>query len=474
MKQLTAKLSGIKSMLYYAIGLFMMKGLSLIMLPFITANLSVDEVGKLEFLATIAAFLGLFICLAMHEALYRFSGVEKSHSNKKRIAAQIYTLTLTIAVVTLPVLLISCYLFLAKLTTLISHQEFSILAFGLSVEGALGVSLAWLRMQDKARSFFLITVSTSIIQIMLVFIAIKFNAGVSGILLSSVVSHALQLAVLHKLHRWSLALPDKASLNLFLTYCFPLAMAGLTGFALNGAEKWILTYSTSLTDLALYAIALKFSLAMCILVQPFGLWWMPKRFHHLEKFGNTATVTVSQYGIIWILMLAVSIAFAAPIFIDLALPDNYLISGKFVLGALSIAVMKELCEIINIGLLYKRKTGDLLAINITTSVIGIAAAWQLNAFGVWGILAAINVAYLVKLALTITLSQKQHHLPYQYFSIALLLLITLLFLVISYSLSDRVTQSMLVIAAPITILFTAWGAGLIPNIPLSINGLKRL
>ncbi len=468
------KLSAIKSMLYYATGLFMMKGLALIMLPFITANLSVDEVGKLEFLATIAAFLGLFICLSMHEALYRFSGVEKSGSGKKRVATQVYTLTLAIAAIALPALLIFSHLFLATLTTLISHQEFSILAFGLSIEGALGVSLAWLRMQDKAKSFFLITVISGLIQITLVVTAVKLNAGVSGILLSSVVAHALQLGVLHKLHGWSLTLPDRASLSLFLKYCFPLAMAGLTGFALNGAEKWILTYSGSLSELALYAIALKFSLAMCILVQPFGLWWMPKRFSHLEKFGNEATVTISQYGIIWILILAVSIAFAAPVFIRLALPENYLISAKFVLGALSIAVMKEVSEIINIGLLYKRRTGDLLAINITTSVIGIVAAWLLNMFGVWGILAAINVAYLVKLALTIVLSQKQHHLPYQYTSITLLLFITLLFLVTSYSLSDMVTQSMLVIAAPITVLLTAWGSGLIPNIPLNINGLKRL
>ena len=467
--------SGFRNILYYGIGLFLMKGLSLFMLPFIAANLSIEEVGKLEILASIAAFLGLFINLSMHEALYRYSGVENSPSNKKKIAAQIYTLTALIALLTLPILLLFSGYYLTQFTSLVTHTEFSILAFGLSIEGALGISLAWLRMQDRAKCFVLVTAASAILQLILVIMAIRLDAGVSGILLSSVVSHAIQLGVLHRINRWSFTFPSAEKMKTFARYCLPLALASSIGFALNGADRWILAYSGSLADVAVYAIALKFSLAMCILVQPYGLWWMPKRFQHIENFGCQSTAQLSQYGIVWIAMLTASISYLAPVFITLALPEGYSESTKYVLGTLSIALMKELSEIGNIGLLYRRKTGTLLAINIVASTVGVSVAWLLKESGVWGIILALNIAQLLKLILIFALSQRYYFIPYQTRPILFIFSFTALFILGSYSLNGLTAQIILTIAAPLVILATAIISGLIPSISLpKLNNSKEL
>ncbi|MDB1125723.1 lipopolysaccharide biosynthesis protein [Vibrio algarum] len=467
--------SSFSNVAYYGIGLFLMKGLSLIMLPFVAANLAIEQVGKLEFLGSIAAFLGLIINLSMHEALYRYSGVRKNPSSKKQVANQIYTLTTLMALTSFPVLILLSKHVLTHSIDFVSHQEFSILAFGLSIEGALGISLAWLRMKDRAKCFVAVTAGSALLQIILVIVAIRLEAGVSGILLSSVISHGIQLGILHRINYWSFVLPSRKQTRIFLRYCFPLALASTIGFALNGADRWILAYSGSLTDIAVYAIALKFSLAMCILVQPYGLWWMPKRFQHMESCGPKSTARLSQYGIVWIAMLTVSIAYLAPAFITLALPESYSESTKYVLGTLSIALMKELGEIVNIGILYKKKTNALLAINIIAAIVGISAAWLLKESGIWGVILALNIAQFLKLALIVTLSQRWYFIPYQIRAITMVFVFTAAFIFGSYTLNTLIIQCCLAIVAPLSLLVVANLTGMTPLLPiLAQSNSKRL
>ncbi|WP_235861980.1 hypothetical protein [Photobacterium kishitanii] len=59
-----------------------MKGVSLIMLPYIATHLSQSELGRLEVLSTIAIIISIIFGLSLHEALYRFSGI--ANENKKK------------------------------------------------------------------------------------------------------------------------------------------------------------------------------------------------------------------------------------------------------------------------------------------------------------------------------------------------------------------------------------------------------
>lgn len=454
--------SSLGNIVCYGIGLFLMKGLSLIMLPYLTSYLTIEEVGKLEFLASISAFLGLFINLSMHEALYRYSGVQNKPSKKKRIANQIYTLTILMALFSFPLLILLSNAPLTHSIDFVSFQEFSILAFGLSIEGALGISLAWLRMQDRAKCFVSVTAGSALLQVMLVITSIQCEAGIAGVLLSSVVSHSVQLLVLHRINHWSFIRPNLKQTHLFMRYCFPLAMASTIGFALNGVDRWILAYSGSLTDIAVYAIALKFSLAMCILVQPYGLWWMPKRFQNIETHGAQSTAKLSQYGIVWIAMLTASISYLAPAFITLALPESYSGSTKYVLGTLSIAFMKELGEVANIGILYRKKTTALLGINVITAIIGVSTAWLLKESGIWGIILALNIAQFLKLLMIIVLSQKCYFIPYQARPIFILIILTVFFVCSSYPLHNLIIQCCLALLAPLSLLVVAYHTGISP------------
>ena len=66
------------NMSLFAIALVINKSISLIMLPVLPHFLSPEQMGKLELLTTFGVVTTLFVSFALHEALYRFVGVENS------------------------------------------------------------------------------------------------------------------------------------------------------------------------------------------------------------------------------------------------------------------------------------------------------------------------------------------------------------------------------------------------------------
>ena len=74
--------------------------------------------------------------------------------------------------------------------------------------------------------------------------------------------------------------------------------SGLLAFALNGIDRLLIAEYVSMEALAIYSVALKFSIAIPLLMQPFGLWWMPKRFALLNQYnGHQQVLHYSMIGL---------------------------------------------------------------------------------------------------------------------------------------------------------------------------------
>ncbi|MGF1844247.1 oligosaccharide flippase family protein [Vibrio clamense] len=449
--------SAMGDMLTYAVGIFLIKGISLLMLPVMAQYLEPAQLGKLELLATVSAFLGMLISVALHEALYRFAGEKASHEEQKRIASQLFSLTLTISFLMIAAL-IGFILFIDDLDGWISplsSSELFVVIASLSLEGAIGVAMAWIRMQNKARHFLLISIATTTLQVSLILGVLFTGPSVVRILLASTVAHFVQFLLIQGTQRLNFSLPKLQYSSRYLNYCFPLMLSGLLAFGLNGAERWLILYATNLEQLGLYAIAAKFTLAMCILVQPFGMWWMPKRFHVIEQQGPKQAAIYTQYGIVLIAALAVCIAFFGQAFIIIALPESYIFSGKILVATLSIAVFKELTELFNIGILAEKNTQTLLRINMLCTFVGLPLAYTLNSFGIWGILMAVFLVQVSRMVIVTVVSQRLHQLPYDFKSMLILLVVCiLLFFIASYALTVLALILMSVLA-PMIVIFCA-------------------
>jgi O-antigen/teichoic acid export membrane protein len=450
------------SVLLYSVGLVLTKGASLLVLPFLAHTLTISEIGRLEFLASITAFWGLVSGLAMHEALYRFTSAERHHSNRKRLAEQLVCLTWVVSLVFIPVVIFTLYL-LSQMIESVSTNELIMVAFGIFLSAPLTCGMAWFRIEDKVKEFLILSIGGCIIQVLLIITFMRLEMGVMGVLLSATGTHLLQLGVFQFLAKFSIRLPSVEKIRQALKYCVPIAMSSVVAFGLNGAEKWLITLTSSLETLAAYAISAKLALAMCILVQPFNMWWMGKRFEYLKHKGLNETAKLTQLGLIWIFVLASSLLFIGPLLISFGLPPEYSSAVSYLVFPLTSALMKELSELVNIGLLAKKQSVKLLYINIQSVIIGAIAALCLWRFEIWGVLSAVLVAQFYKLVVVYVTSQKLHHLPYQYLALTLIAISYLALVWVSLILTSTHQRLSLAILAPLFITLIAYRARLMPS-----------
>jgi len=170
---------GIKQSLLYGASIALMKGVSLLMLPFIANHIAAEEFGRLEVITTLAIIGSILVGMGLEDTLFRFAGPEKNINKRRHISAEIFTLTILIGTLTL----IGGW-FLAPIITPSfpgnpSVYEIRLVLSLLALEGCIAIPLGWLRMNNKAVSFFFVSTGRALLQALLVVIFLYLNRGVN-------------------------------------------------------------------------------------------------------------------------------------------------------------------------------------------------------------------------------------------------------------------------------------------------------
>ncbi|OBU18373.1 sugar translocase [Photobacterium aquimaris] len=420
----------LKNIILYGTSIVLMKGVSLIMLPYVATHLPQSELGRLEILTTISVIISIIFGLSLHEALYRFSGTAKKNQ-QHQITADIFIISIIIGVISLPIIWVICPL-LSQLNQLqTSSLELKLLLLPLAFEAVVLVVLSVLRMQEKAWLFFYITTGRTLLQALLTFIVLYYGFGVQAVILAGFISATLQIIVIICLQYQQ---NKKASINYhigitvtkkYFSYCLPLMFSGLIIFGLNGLERWFLIFYVSFNEIALYAVAFKFSLILVLLMQPFGLWWMPKRFEYLSNHGIKTTTQITHISLVLLCSLTIFVCYFSPIFIDLFMPKSYHPAKKLIVFLVAIFAVKELNELINMGALIRKETKKILIINIIVTVIGVSLIMILTPiYKINGVLGALIVAQSIRTMTTYWLSQRCFRFPFAVKKITGLFIIT--------------------------------------------------
>ncbi|MGF1740280.1 oligosaccharide flippase family protein [Vibrio profundum] len=447
-------LSPLKSMLLYAFSLFLMKGISLLMLPLMARYLSPAQLGSLELIATTTAFISLLVAVAMHENLYRFIGILNCSSEQKRQAGVLYFTCLIISALAALLLILLIQAFKQHISVF-SEYQLILMTIVVCFESALAISMAWLRMQDKVMVFFSVTVTCTIMQACLIVWALIVQPNVTLIFAIGVFATFIQFSLLHFINQFQFALPRRNELTRYLRYSSPLMMSAIVAFTLCGAERWVIAYTSSVEELGLYAVAAKFALAMCILAQPFHMWWMPKRFQSIEQQGARHTTNTTQIGIAYLCLLSVVVGIGSQIFIQLALPQSYHGAAQLVIATVIIALLKETSELINIGILYKKRTKILFKINVACSLLGGLLFLCSMQWEIVGVMLSLIIAQLGRTLLIARYSQHCYPLPYQCVPLIVMIVTSVIYLVASYWVSNIIGLMGLILLALFTLFALA-------------------
>ncbi len=407
--------SVLKHGLLYGGSIALMKGISLLMLPFIAHQLTEAEFGQLEVVSSIAIIGSVLIGMGLEDALYRFAGAEQDHTKRHRMAGDIYTLTLIIGVAMLPVAWLGADLVTGWVPGDINPDAVRLILLMLALEGGIAVPLGWLRMRDQAVLFFTITTGRAILQAILTVVFLTMDRGVVGVLEAGVYSAALQAVILGawQVRDTGFGLSSTV-VKRAVIYSFPIVLSGLLAFTLNGMDRWILAQYASLEQVAHFGVAAKFAIAVVLLLQPFGMWWMPKRFEILfGDDGRQRVVSYTSMGVALTLIITVTVSLGTPVLIDWLMPAGYAIAGSYAALLILAAACKELSELLNLGCFAGNTTRMQVVINAISGLAGfLLMIWLTPQYAVWGVATALLIAQCLRLLLFYIIGQRLYHIPY--------------------------------------------------------------
>lgn len=90
-------MGSLKQSAYYAIGILMMKGISLVMIPYITHKMTLAEYGSLEAIVLLADIGTILFSFGIVEAMYRYVGVAEGEE-KRKLVSNCFTLSVLVCV----------------------------------------------------------------------------------------------------------------------------------------------------------------------------------------------------------------------------------------------------------------------------------------------------------------------------------------------------------------------------------------
>lgn len=401
--------------LLYGGSIALMKGISLLMLPFIAHRLTEAEFGELEVVSSIAMIGSVLVGMGLEDALYRFAGAEQEAKKRRRLAGDIYTLTLLIGIAMVPVAWVGAAVVASWVPGDISTDAVRLILLMLALEGGIAVPLGWLRMRDRAGAFFLVTTGRAVLQAILTVVFLNMDRGVIGVLEAGVYTALLQAIILAYLQIRDTGLGLSASIaKRAIIYSFPIVLSGLLAFTLNGLDRWILAQHATLEQVAHFGVAAKFAIAVVLLLQPYGMWWMPKRFEIL--FGDDGANRVVLYtgtGVALTLIITVAVSLGTPVLIEWLMPAGYAIAGGYAAILILSAACKELSELLNLGCFAGNTTRAQVVINAISGAAGfVLMIWLTPLYAVWGVASALLAAQFLRLVLFYVIGQRLFHIPY--------------------------------------------------------------
>jgi O-antigen/teichoic acid export membrane protein len=403
----------------------MMKGISLLMIPFVTRHLSTAEYGTLETLLIFADVSTIIIGFGLVEALNRYVGLSREGDNEaKGIVASCYSLALLVTVICMLALCIFANSIIALLPAKVTAWQLGLIAFPALLEGLIAIPLTLMRMQSLAKKFCFFNVIKALVQAAMVIILLEKGYGIDAVLLAGAISSFLLIICLfpYQWQQMGRTWYNELSTSQFwkknaeiAAYGAPIVAGRLGLFAMTGLDRWLLADKVGVESLAVYAIAVKFSLILALLMQPFSLWWFPYRFTLLkEQSGEERCAHYAMLGTNLGLIIGCVMLLTVPQFMQLILPVAYHDAALVVMALLVINMIKNAGDLLNLGCFIKSSLCQMWVQWMCAVLAIIGYFLFIEDYGIWAAVCVLTGVNILRLVMLYFYSQRVLRLPYNH------------------------------------------------------------
>lgn len=322
--------------LIYGIGGILQRFIGLLLLPFFTRVLTPEDYGVVALVSLIAVAMNGILTLGTGNSLGVLYYRELNHAKRPTI---IWSNTMLLAVNCF------CWTFLIylgapHLSALMFQTDSYADLIRLSLLGSALMTitdpmLAYLRMEEKAKQYVVLTLISSMLTILLsIWFVLVMRFGVTGMILASTIGYGIMLLVI-----WivvGLRLHFKIDLNsciLLIRIGFPSIFGLFAYMLIDYADRQMIGRMLGLNALGVYSIGYSFGMIMMIFVGAFNTAWPAFYISYINKreearivFSRVLTYYMIVFGCLTVLFFYI----AKPLLVLLAAAefhDAYMVVG---------------------------------------------------------------------------------------------------------------------------------------------------
>ena len=257
-----------------------------IVLPILTRNLTVEDIGVIDIFSTSSIFLAPLIGLCF---ILSISKLYYNYDDKRGYLSTLFTSIFVLAAIAM--LISAIVLLIPGLVPLENRMKMVILAaiiyvsLNLIVEGFLLLK----RNEEKLKEFAVIRLSKSFLEVLLTIVLLYFIDDyllrILAILIATTVAFVVVIFRLFKKERLRLNI-DKPVLKQIAIFSSPLILHTFFASILNYADRYFILEFLGVALLGKYSVVYQLCMVMSLLINSFNMAWTP---HFMKNMTQNRT-----------------------------------------------------------------------------------------------------------------------------------------------------------------------------------------
>lgn len=430
----------IKDSSIYGLSKVLGQAVSFFLIPLYTTYLTPEDYGILSILGVASVSFGILMTFGVDSATYRYVGMSKRDDLQKKYTTNAQILT----IVSILFFVLILVVFANPINTFALDSKSPLTYLFLAVINAVFSSIAsipraYLRINRKVNVIAissLINVFSSIGSTLLFVVYLKY--GVAGALLGNLVGTMVSSIYIVSFTNFPKFRDFDWKLSKDLIYyCLPILPTKLFAFAIPLYSQWSVKELLSLNDLGLYAVGLKFTLPLTLVLGMFQQAYAPYKFQIIKEDANPQK-TFSSIMNLFVIAFGLAVLFVSFFggdILKLMTKGSYHEASLFVFYIALIPFAQGMYFMCSAGLEFAKSPiyrPFISGAGLVTVLL--SNHWLITKLGVPGAAISIILSWLVMAIGNLIYAQKLYPIKYNW-----LLILTMLVAVpaVGYSINDQ-------------------------------------